>query len=178
MKIINDKLFSRLVIVGIIIMLCLCIIAFVFPVSAADNMTDEIDNNYENSEKYFNDLDYWYNFYTNDREVGYESKLRDELKSILISNTLSSDERNEAILIKLGWDFRLENYMDRSKRSINEKTGKVSYDLGIGNWWMNLFNSGVDESKLPKTTAEGDALYKIYNENYEEWINILKGDKE
>lgn len=177
MKIINEKLLSRLFIIGIIVMICLVVLAIIYPVSAAENVTNETDYVYENSDEYIKDLDYWYNYYTNDRSVGYESKLRDELESLLISDTLSNNDRNEAILIKLGWDFRLKNYMDETKRSIDKETGAVTYSLGIGNWWANLFNSGVDESKLPKSIAEGDALYKIYSENYGEWVNLLKGEK-
>ena len=132
---------------------------------------------YYESEQYQQDLEYWYNYYTQDRATGYEATLRAELDDLLNSNTLSAEDRNEAILIKLGWDFRLENYMDSEKRTIADD-GTVTYSLGIGNWWAKLFGNGTEEDTLPQTQAEGDALYKIYCENYEEWISVLKGVSE
>lgn len=131
---------------------------------------------YVETEQYQQDIDYWYNYHIQDRATGYEATLRQELDALLHSGTLSASERNEAILIKLGWDFRLENFMDETKRTIDEKTGAVTYNLGIGNWWAKLFGNGTKEETLPATQAEGDALYKIYSENYSEWIKVLKGE--
>lgn len=151
---------------------------FMIGVVSAENNTTIEDVPYLESEQYQQDLQYWYDHYTNDRATGYESILRAELEDLLNSGTLSDEERNDAILIKLGWDFRLDNFMDPEKRTIDEETGAVEYSLGIGNWWANRFGNGIFAADLPQTQAEGDALYKIYCENYAEWISVLKGETE
>lgn len=159
------------IITGVLLLCCL-----VVGVSADENETEYTP--YFMSEQYQTDVDYWYDYYTQERATGYESTLRAELDDLLNSDTLTVQERNDAVLIKMGWDFRLENYMDGEKRTIDEDTGKVTYSLGIANWWANLFGNGIKEETLPQTMAEGDALYKIYCENFEIWVNLLKGDSE
>lgn len=128
---------------------------------------------YRNTEQYQSDYAYWYDFYTKDRETGYEATLRAKLKEYMENTALSDSERWDGMLITMGYDFRLENYLNAEKRTIDEETGKITYDLGVGNWWANLFNSGVDESKLPQTIAEGQALLDIYHENYRQYFGLM-----
>lgn len=185
LKINNDKFFGDYFKIGILFAFGIALLLFglALPVEAADNVTydDEEENYvqlilYKDSEQYQTDFNYWYAYYTQNRQTGYESTLRDQLKSYMYNTEMSDSERWTAMLIIMGYDFRLENYLNPEKRTIDDLTGAVTYSLGVGNWWANLFGNGTKEDTLPQTIAEGDALHKIYLDNYQAYFDLIVED--
>lgn len=150
---------------------------FIAPAAAADGAAVNATNSsadlpYYMSEQYQQDLDAWYNYYKSIQDISIIKNLRTKIYNHLMDSTLSWDAKQALIKPLMGWDYRLDTYMDSTKRTINDD-GTVTYDLGAGNWWAKLFGNGIEEHLLPQTQAEGDALYKIYCENFAAYVNAL-----
>lgn len=182
----NETQLTKYLVIGALFSMLLGVALCAVPVYADDNITDITNATdestdleiiyYKDTEQYKTDFEYWYGYYTQDRLLGYESTLRDNLKSYMDNTAMSDSERWTAMLIIMGYDFRLENYLNPDKRTIDDITGAVSYSLGVGNWWANLFGNGTKAETLPQTIAEGDALYKIYQENYQSYFDLILED--
>lgn len=127
---------------------------------------------YRYSDQYYEDVETWYQYH---KPSFTNPNLRTQLYSVLVEPTMTWEEKRAVILPMMGWNDALECYMNQpDKYTVNEETGEITWDLGIGNWWANLFGNGVDESTLPQSIAEGEGLYKLYIENYQSYIQALR----
>lgn len=167
----------KLITIGItaLLLVTLCITPAAAADGAAVNATNSTagDIPYSMSEQYQKDTEAWYNYYKSLQDISIIKNLRTKIYNHLMDSSLSWEAKQNLIKPLMGWDYRLETYMDATKRAINEETGAITYDLGAGNWWAKLFGNGIEERLLPQTQAEGDALYKIYCENFDAYVNAL-----
>lgn len=177
---INENTFARaFLICGLVTMLlglvCCC---FAGAGAAEDNLSvnetvSNISIPYRDSEQYIIDLEMYYQQFKSEQILD-EKEMYGVLYDTLTDDTLTWEQKSEQNLAYMGWDFRLETYMDHpEKYTVNEETGVITWDLGIGNWWANLFGAGINELELPQNIAEGDALYKVYCDNFNLYVDAL-----
>lgn len=168
---ITEKHLSRFLFIGGIFVTCLGLMCCCFIGGATAD--DNISIPYRYTEQYQIDLDTYYQQFKAE-QIFDETELYDVLYQTLIDTSLSWEQKSEHNIAIMGWDFRLEQYMNYpNSYTVDENTGIITWDLGIGNWWAKLVGLGIEESELPQNIAEGDALFKVYSDNFKIYVDAL-----
>lgn len=135
-----------------------------------DELLENVTPLYINTEGYAELYSQWYDYYQSINPS--EAEQREQIAAFLSDESADNETRFNNVLSYIGRSDVLVTFTDESKRTIDEYTGEVTYDLGLGNWWANLFGGGVVESELPHNVAQGNALYDVYMERYALYLDV------
>lgn len=138
-----------------------------------EETTEPVTPLFINTDEYAEQYDYWYNYYQS--LTPSDAEQRQQITAYLTDSTANEETRFNNILSYIGRTESLITFMDESKRTIDEYTGEITYNLGFFNGIANLFGGGVNESDLPLNIAQGNALFDVYMERYVLYLTVEWG---